>query len=65
MNDDATVYNLNHVNTYVCCNDDDVECNPHDISVLNVPNGTMCFDTNTKSKTSKKNKRTHVPSLNS
>ena len=37
------------------------ECNPHDISVLNVPKGTMCFDTNTKSKTSKKNERTHVP----
>ena len=60
MNDDATVYNLK-VTTYLCCNDDDVECNPHDISVLNVPKGTMCFDTNTKIKTSKKNKRTHVP----
>ena len=64
INDDATVFNLNQVNTSVCCNDDYDECNPHDrgpISVLNVPKGTMCFDTNTKSKTSKKNERTHVP----
>ena len=28
---------------------------------MNDPKETMCFDTNTKSKTSKKNKRTHVP----
>ena len=61
INDDATVFNLNQVNTSACCNDDCDECNPHDISVLNVPKGTMCFDTNTKSKTSKKNERTHVP----
>ena len=60
INDDATVFNLNQVNTSACCNDDYDECNPHDISVLNVPKGTMCFDTNTKSKTSKKNERTHV-----
>ena len=52
---------MNQVNTSACCNDDYDECNPHDISVLNVPKGTMPFDTNTKSKTSKKNERTHVP----
>ena len=28
---------------------------------MNDPKETMCFDTNIKSKTSKKNKRTHVP----
>ena len=28
---------------------------------MNDPKETMCFDTNTKSKTSKNNKRTHVP----
>ena len=61
INDDATVFNLNQINTFVCCNDDYDECNPHDISVLNVPKGTMCFDINTKSKTLKKNERTHVP----
>ena len=61
INDDATIFNLNQVNTPACCNDDYDECNPHDISVLNVPKGTMRFDTNTKSKTSKKNERTHVP----
>ena len=61
INDDATVFNLNQVNTSVCCNDDHDECNKHDISVLNVSKGTMCSDTNTKSKTSKKNERTHVP----
>ena len=68
INDDATVFNLNQVNTSAYCNDDYDECNPHDISVLNVPKGTMCFDTNTKSKTSKKNERTHTqmcPSLKS
>ena len=27
MNDDATVFNLNQVNTSECCNDDYVECN--------------------------------------
>ena len=52
---------MNQVNTSECCNDDYVECNQHDISVMNDPKETMCFDTNTKSKTSKKNKRTHVP----
>ena len=53
INDDATVFNLNQVNTYECCNDDCVECNQHDISVMHDPKETMCFDTNTKSKTSK------------
>ena len=64
----CTVFNLNQVNTSACCNDDYDECNPHDISVLDVPRGTMRFDTNTKSKTSKKNERTHThmcPSLKS
>ena len=63
INDDATVLNLNQVNTSGCCNDDYVECNQHDISAMNDPKETMCFDTNTntKSKTSKNNKRTHVP----
>ena len=59
--DDATVFNLNQVNTYECCNDDYVECNQRDISVMNDSKETMCFDTNTKSKTSKRNERTHVP----
>ena len=54
-------FNLNQVNTSECCNDDYVECNQHDISVMNDPKETMCFDTDTKRKTSKKNKRTHVP----
>ena len=52
---------MNQVNTSICCTNDYDECNPHDISVLNVPKGTMCFNANTKSKTSKKNERTHVP----
>ena len=61
IDDDATVFNLNQVSTSECCNDDYVECNQHDISAMNDPKETMCFDTITKSKTSKNNKRTHVP----
>ena len=61
INDDATVLNLNQVSTSECCHDDYVECNQHVISAMNDPKETMCFDTNTKSKMSKNNKRTHVP----
>ena len=63
INDDTTVFNLNQVNTSECCNDDYVECNQHDISVLNVPKETMCSDTNTKNR---KRIREHMcPSLKS
>ena len=66
INDDATVFNVNQVNTSACCNDDYDECNPHDISVLDVPKGSMRFDTNTKSKKRRKRMREHMcPSLKS
>ena len=41
INDDATVINLNQVNTPECCNDDYVEGNQHDISAMNDPNASL------------------------
>ena len=66
INDDATVFNLNQVNTSECCNDDYDECNPHDISVPNVSKGTMRFDTNLQKAKRRKRMREHMcPSLKS
>ena len=65
INDDPTVFNLNQVNTSVCCNDDYYECNPHDISALNVPKD-QCVSIQIQKAKRRKRMREHMcPSLKS